>query len=66
MLEAADALTRRAHYMQDELRASEEEPLMPVVSGISSMQDIMSDLLLWARCSQGIPQVEQCTHRSIE
>jgi len=61
MLQAADALTRRAHYLQDELHSSSEPPLVPVVSGISSMQDIMSDLLLWAHCSQGTPQVEQCS-----
>jgi CBS domain-containing protein len=60
MLEAADALTRRAHYMQDELHTTTEEPMAPVVSGISSMQDIMSDLLLWARCSHSNPQVENC------
>jgi len=60
MLEAADALTRRAHTMQDELHSATEEPLAPVVSGISTMQDIMSDLLLWARCSQGAPHTENC------
>jgi diguanylate cyclase (GGDEF)-like protein len=60
MLEAADALTRRAHTMQDELHSASEEPLAPVVSGISSMQDIMSDLLLWARCSQGTPHTQNC------
>jgi two-component system, cell cycle response regulator len=52
LLEAAGALTRRAHDLQEELHAG-EEPLVPVVSGVSCMQDIMSDLLLWARCSQG-------------
>jgi hypothetical protein len=52
LLEAAGALTRRAHDLQEELHTG-EEPLAPVVSGVSCMQDIMSDLLLWARCSQG-------------
>jgi hypothetical protein len=58
MLQAADALTRRAHCLKGELQSSPEQPLVPVVSGISSMQDIMADLLLWARCSQGAPQTE--------
>jgi len=60
LLQAADALTRRAHYLQDELHSAVEEPLAPVVSGVSSMQDIMADLLLWARSSHGNPQVENC------
>jgi diguanylate cyclase (GGDEF)-like protein len=59
MLEAAGALTRRAHCLQDELHSSPEQPLVPVVSGISSIQDIMADLLLWARCAQGAPQTEE-------
>jgi diguanylate cyclase (GGDEF)-like protein len=59
LLEAADALTRRAHVLQDELHSGAEEPLAPVVSGVSSRQDIMADLLLWARCSQG-PQIPNC------
>jgi signal-transduction protein with cAMP-binding, CBS, and nucleotidyltransferase domain len=60
MLEAAGALTRRAHVLEDELRSEAEEPLAPVVSGISSIQEIMADLLLWARSSHGRPQPEPC------
>jgi hypothetical protein len=62
LLEAADALTRRAQNLQDELETGAEEPIAPVVSGVSSMQDILADLLLWAHCAHGQPrtQLEDC------
>jgi len=59
LLEAADALTRRAHCLRDELHSGVEEPLAPVVSGITSIQEIMADLILWARCSHGNPRFEK-------
>jgi two-component system, cell cycle response regulator len=51
LLQAAGALTRRAQDLNDELQCTSEEPLVPVLSGVSSMQEIMEDLLVWARCT---------------
>jgi diguanylate cyclase (GGDEF)-like protein len=60
LLLTADALTRRARDLQDKLQSSSDVLLAPVVSGVSSMQDMMSDLLTWARCTQVQPISEQC------
>jgi len=60
LLEAAEALTRRANCLRDELHSGLEEPLAPVVTGVTSMQEIMADLILWARCSHGNPRFEDC------
>jgi diguanylate cyclase (GGDEF)-like protein len=58
LLEAAKALTSRARCMQEELHTGDENPLVPVLSGISSIQEMLADLLLWARCSLGNPTVK--------
>lgn len=60
LLKTADALSVEAHRLRDELHASEDELLEPIVSGVSSMQDIMADLLSWARYSQINPDVPSC------
>jgi two-component system cell cycle response regulator len=57
LLETADALTHQAHRLRDDLHAADDELLAPIVSGVSSMQDIMADLLSWARFSQTHPSV---------
>ena len=58
LLKTADALSHQAHRLRDELHANTDELVAPIVSGVSSMQDIMSDLLSWARYSQAHPDVE--------
>jgi len=57
LLETAKALKREAHSLHDELHSNTDGLLTPIVSSISTMQDIMSDLLSWARYSQPNPEV---------
>ena len=55
LLKTADALTTRAQLLRDELEEDPNEIVKPVVNGVSSLQNLIGELLSWARCSQ-IPQ----------
>ena len=51
LMETANALTQRAMLLKHELESDPTEVLAPVVTGVTSMQSLMCELLSWARRS---------------
>lgn len=49
LLQTADAITQRAMLLKDELECDPAEVLAPVVTGVTTMQTLMCELLSWAR-----------------
>jgi hypothetical protein len=59
LIDTAHALTTRAQLLRDELEEGPDEIVRPVVSGATSLQSLISELLAWARCSQANPNSQE-------
>jgi CBS domain-containing protein len=59
LIDTAHALSTRAQLLRDELADDPDEIVRPVVSGATSLQSLISELLAWARCSQPNPDFQE-------
>jgi diguanylate cyclase (GGDEF)-like protein len=59
LIDTAHALSARAQLLRAELEDDPDEFVRPVVSGATSLQSLISELLAWARCSQTHPDIQE-------
>jgi two-component system cell cycle response regulator len=63
LLRTAESLAARANRLRHDVEACDDEVIQPIVCGVSSIEMLLGDLLMWAGCSRkkrGGEKIAEC------